>query len=114
MVGNGWEPYTISLRTVNWIKWFLSGNNPKQQWLTSLFFQVQALEQQLEYHLLGNHLFANAKSLLFAGCFFKGELANKWLKHSLSILEKEIPEQILSDGGNFELTPMYHNIILFN
>jgi hypothetical protein len=23
-VGNGWEPYTISLRTVNWIKWHIS------------------------------------------------------------------------------------------
>ncbi|WP_122082583.1 heparinase II/III family protein [Vibrio coralliirubri] len=112
MMGNGWEPYTISLRTVNWIKWFLSGNEPKQEWLASLSLQVQALEQQLEYHLLGNHLFANAKALLFAGCYFKGELADAWLKRGLAILEKEIPEQILADGGNFELTPMYHNTIL--
>ncbi|NAZ91635.1 heparinase II/III family protein [Vibrio toranzoniae] len=112
MVGNGWEPYTISLRTVNWIKWFLSGNDPKEEWLASLSLQAQALEQQLEYHLLGNHLFANAKALLFAGCYFKGELADAWLKRGLAILEKEIPEQILADGGNFELTPMYHNTIL--
>ncbi|MEZ9184404.1 heparinase II/III family protein [Vibrio splendidus] len=112
MIGNGWEPYTISLRTVNWIKWFLSGNQPEDNWLNSLLLQVQALEQQLEYHLLGNHLFANAKALLFAGCFFKGKLADKWLKRGLTILQKEIPEQILDDGGNFELTPMYHNIIL--
>ncbi|MFA0015788.1 heparinase II/III family protein [Vibrio lentus] len=112
MMGNGWEPYTISLRAVNWIKWFLSGNEPKEEWLTSLSLQVQALEQQLEYHLLGNHLFANAKALLFAGCYFKGELADEWLKRGLGILNEEIPEQILADGGNFELTPMYHNIIL--
>ncbi|MGR5354135.1 heparinase II/III family protein [Vibrio sp. DNB22_19_2] len=110
--GNGWEPYPISLRSVNWIKWFLSGNSPKNSWLLSLSLQMQALEQQLEYHLLGNHLFANAKALMFAGCFFKGELADEWLKRGLSILAKEIPEQILADGGNFELTPMYHNIIL--
>ncbi|MEZ8036954.1 heparinase II/III family protein [Vibrio crassostreae] len=112
MVGNGWEPYTISLRSVNWIKWFLSGNEPKEEWLASLSLQVQALEQQLEYHLLGNHLFANAKALMFAGCFFKGELADVWLKRGLAILNEEIPEQILADGGNFELTPMYHNTIL--
>lgn len=112
MVGNGWEPYTISLRAVNWIKWFLSGNEPKDEWLSSLSLQVQALEQQIEYHLLGNHLFANAKALVFAGCFFKGELACLWLKRGLDILDKEIPEQILADGGNFELTPMYHNTIL--
>lgn len=112
MMGNGWEPYTISLRTVNWIKWFLAGNEPKEEWLVSLSLQVQALEQQLEYHLLGNHLFANAKALLFAGCYFEGALADAWLKRGLAILNKEIPEQILADGGNFELTPMYHNTIL--
>lgn len=112
MMGNGWEPYTISLRSVNWIKWFMSGNEPKEEWLASLSLQVQALDQQLEYHLLGNHLFANAKALLFAGCYFKGELADVWLKRGLAILNKEIPEQILADGGNFELTPMYHNTIL--
>ncbi|MFL7020128.1 heparinase II/III family protein [Vibrio cyclitrophicus] len=112
MMGNGWEPYTISLRSVNWIKWFLSGNEPKEEWLASLSLQVQALEQQLEYHLLGNHLFANAKALLFSGCYFKGEFADEWLKLGLGILNEEIPEQILADGGNFELTPMYHNTIL--
>ena len=112
MEGNGWEPYPISLRSVNWIKWFLSGNEPKQEWLASLSLQVQALEQQLEYHLLGNHLFANAKALMFAGCYFKGDLADEWLKRGLGILNEQIPEQILADGGNFELTPMYHNTIL--
>ncbi|WJT06704.1 heparinase II/III family protein [Vibrio harveyi] len=112
MVGNGWEPYPISLRSVNWIKWFLSGNKPKDEWLNSLSLQVQALEQQLEYHLLGNHLFANAKALVFAGCFFKGDIACRWLERGLDILHKEVAEQILSDGGNFELSPMYHNIIL--
>ncbi|WP_135455857.1 heparinase II/III family protein [Vibrio echinoideorum] len=112
MMGNGWEPYTISLRSVNWIKWFLYGNEPKSEWLSSLSLQVQALDQQLEYHLLGNHLFANAKGLVFAGCFFKGKDAKAWLMRGLAILEKEVPEQILADGGNFELTPMYHNTIL--
>ncbi|PMG97752.1 heparinase II/III family protein [Vibrio breoganii] len=112
MMGNGWEPYTISLRCVNWIKWFLSGNEPKSEWLSSLSLQVQALDQQIEYHLLGNHLFANAKGLVFAGCFFKGKKGEDWLKRGLAILEQEIPEQILADGGNFELTPMYHNTIL--
>lgn len=114
MQGTGWEPYTISLRAVNWIKWFLSGNFPKQKWLSSLSLQTQALEQQLEYHLLGNHLFANAKALVFAGCFFEGDLSARWLKLGLDIVKKEIPEQILKDGGNFELTPMYHNIILMD
>lgn len=110
--GNGWEPYTISLRTVNWIKWFLSINKSKKEWNYSLYEQALFLEQNLEYHLLGNHLFANAKALVFSGCYFDGKIADNWLSKGLQILDTQIAEQILDDGGNFELTPMYHNIIL--
>ncbi len=68
--------------------------------------------ERLEYHLLANHLFANAKALVFAGMFFEGDEADEWLEKGLSILEKEIPEQVLPDGGHFERSPMYHSIIL--
>lgn len=112
MTGNGWEPYTLSLRIVNWIKWFLSRDKVDDEWLFSLALQVQALEQQIEYHLLGNHIFSNAKALVFAGCFFEGKLSERWLKKGFEILDKEMHEQILPDGGHFELSPMYHNIIL--
>jgi uncharacterized heparinase superfamily protein len=61
--------------------------------------------------LLGNHLWANAKALVFAGLFFQGEEAEGWLSSGLKILGAEIPEQILSDGGHFERSPMYHAII---
>ncbi|MBY7800186.1 heparinase II/III family protein [Vibrio fluvialis] len=110
--GNGWEPYPISLRIVNWIKFFLRENSVSKIWTKSLWQQAHVLEQELEYHLLGNHLFANAKALVFAGCFFEGDEAKNWLAKGLSILDKEIPEQILIDGGNFELSPMYHQTIL--
>ena len=114
--GNGWEPYPSSLRIVNWIKWFLldlnSHNNVKQMWLDSLVIQTRFLSQNLEYHLLGNHLFANAKALVFAGLFFKGKEADHWYQLGVSIVNKELSEQVLSDGGNFELSPMYHAIFL--
>ncbi|WP_021024127.1 heparinase II/III family protein [Salinivibrio costicola] len=110
--GNGWEPYPQSLRIVNWIQWFLSGNQPEAIWQESLWQQAAVLEQDLEYHLLGNHLFANAKALIFAGCYFEGVDASRWLETGLSIIDKELKEQILDDGGNFELTPMYHNTML--
>ena len=114
--GNGWEPYPSSLRIVNWIKWFLldlnSHNNVKQMWLDSLVIQTRFLSQNLEYHLLGNHLFANAKALVFAGLFFKGKEVDHWYQLGVSIVNKELSEQVLSDGGNFELSPMYHAIFL--
>lgn len=110
--GVGWEPYPTSLRIVNWIKWSLSGNTLSTECLQSLAVQTRWLSKNLEIHLLGNHLFSNAKALIFAGLFFDGVEADKWLKSGLRILESEISEQILSDGGHFELSTMYHSIIL--
>lgn len=111
-LGNGWEPYPLSLRIVNWIKWALSGNELRSEWRHSLAVQARHLARRLEWHLLGNHLFANAKALVFAGAFFHGPEADRWLDKGLSILDRELDEQVLGDGGHFELSPMYHAIIL--
>ena len=61
---------------------------------------------------MGNHLFANAKALIFSGLFFDGEEAKSWYLKGFNILKRELAEQILPDGGNFELSPMYHIIFL--
>tara|TARA_B100000795_G_C22806825_1_gene445593 strand:+ start:5164 stop:6798 length:1635 start_codon:yes stop_codon:yes gene_type:complete len=111
-LGNGWEAYPSSLRIINWIKWSLTGNYFEQKWLDSLATQVRYLSKNLETHLLGNHLFTNAKALVFAGLFFKGEESDSWYKNGIRIIEKELAEQVLDDGGNFELSPMYHSIFL--
>jgi uncharacterized heparinase superfamily protein len=110
--GTGWEPYPTSLRIVNWIKWAMKGNALGPEARASLAVQVRWLSRRLEYHLLGNHLFANAKALIFAGLYFDGDEAQDWLECGLTILEREIPEQILRDGGQFELSPMYHALAL--
>ncbi len=109
--GAGWEPYPLSLRIVNWIFWILDGNAPHQRILDSLASQVRAVEDQLEYHLLGNHLWANAKALVFAGLFFEGDEAEAWLAKGLAIAEAERAEQFLADGGHFELSPTYHQLL---
>lgn len=110
--GTGWEPYPVSLRSVNWIKWFLAGNAPEADWLHSLAVQVRWLRRRLEWHLLGNHLFVNAKALVYAGLYFDGDEAREWLDCGLRILERELPEQILADGGHFERSTMYHALAL--
>ncbi len=110
--GNGWEPYPTSLRIANWIKWALAGNEPNAAWLDSLAQQTRWLAQTLEWHLLGNHVLANAKALVLAGLYFEGPEAERWLDAGLSICEAELKEQILADGAHFELSPMYHAIIL--
>lgn len=113
--GNGWEPYPLSLRVVNWVKWFSKYpeylNETAQQ---SLALQGEALAEQLEYHILGNHLFANAKALVFIGVYFDGAQAVSWLAKGLRLLDREIPEQFLLDGGHFERSPMYHATLLWD
>lgn len=110
--GNGWEPYPLSLRVVNWVKWALSGGELSPPALNSLAVQARWLTGRLEIHLLGNHLFANAKALLFAGLFFEGAEADGWRKTAMRILAREVPEQFLPDGGQFELSTMYHALAL--
>lgn len=110
--GSGWEPYPTSLRIVNWIKWALVGNALPEEAIASLAVQTRWLTGRLEWHLLGNHLFANAKALIFAGLYFEGEESQSWLERGLRILKREIPEQIGPDGGQFELSPMYHALAL--
>ncbi|MFO1266416.1 MAG: heparinase II/III family protein [Rubrivivax sp.] len=100
------------MRIVNWIKWFLAGEPAQAPWLASLAVQARWLAQRLEWHLLGNHLFANAKALFFAGLFFEGREADEWLATGARILERELPEQVLDDGGQFERSPMYHALAL--
>jgi len=110
--GTGWEPYPCSLRIVNWLKWHLAGNTLPDECVQSLAMQAMHLSKRLEWHLLGNHLFSNAKALIFSGLAFSGPEAQRWLSKGLQIVGRELPEQVLEDGGNFERSPMYHSIFL--
>ena len=110
--GVGWDPYPTSLRIVNWVKWQSAGNVLPDACVQSLAVQARWLTQRIEWHILGNHLFANAKALIFAGVFFSGGEADRWLREGLKIVANQLPEQALADGGNFERSPMYHAIFL--
>ena len=112
---DAWEPFPVSLRMVNWIKLFLRLDFKGQiegPWLKSLYHQALWLEKNIEYHLLANHLFKNGKALVFAGLYFAGDDAERWLKKGLQILSTQLEEQILPDGGHFERSPMYHAMVL--
>lgn len=127
---DAWEPYTASLRIVNWVKFFLSlsaaslkkstGDEGatkgelhaglKPEWLKSLYSQALWLEQNIEYHILANHYLKNGVALFFAGAYFQGVDADRWLKKGVQILREELDEQFLADNGHFERSPMYHSI----
>jgi uncharacterized heparinase superfamily protein len=112
IAGNGWEPYPLSLRICNWIRWSLSGGDLQTDMRNSLAVQLRQLANSLEYHLLGNHLWANAKALYFGGLYFEGAEAERWKSLGMRLLGQELAEQILADGGHFERSPTYHALIL--
>lgn len=109
--GDAWEPYTLSLRIVNWIKFFIQNPAALQEgWLKSLYRQALWLEKNIEYHLLANHYLKNGVALFFAGMYFVGSDAERWLEKGRRILASELAEQFLTDGGHYERSPMYHAI----
>lgn len=110
--GTGWEPYPLSLRIVNLVKWLARQPRVEPAHLASVATQAGTLARRIEYHLLGNHLFANAKALVFAGALIEGAAADAWVEQGLALLDAQIPEQFLPDGGHFERSPMYQATLL--
>jgi uncharacterized heparinase superfamily protein len=130
----GWEPYPLSLRIVNWLKLLVRHNggtdpsaplvprvpsplgggsvNYLQMLLESLAQQTATLRRRLEKDLLGNHLLKNIKALLFAGALLETAASFGWWNEGEELLEQELNEQILPDGGHFERSPMYHSQVL--
>ena len=105
------EPYPASLRIMNLIR-FVNMNEissiDKTQFLKYIKSESNYLEQNLEFHILGNHLLENLFALKMVKSLFE-EDASKIEK----LLMVQLNEQILIDGAHFELSPMYHKIILF-
>lgn len=110
--GVGWDPYPTSLRIVNWVKWIFSDSTLPAGMQSSLGVQARWLNHRMEKHLQGNHLFSNAKALIFAGVCFEGAEPAKWVRRGVKTIGRQIDEQILSDGGHFERSPMYHGLFV--
>ena len=109
-IKDGLEPFPISLRGMNWIKFLSRYQISDEQIGNALYAQYKILMDNLEYHLLGNHLLENGFSLLFGAYYFQDE---QFYAKAKEILTSELDEQILEDGAHFELSPMYHQIMLF-
>jgi hypothetical protein len=104
------EPYPVALRVMNTIR-FISAEDLKNADIScDLYAQLAYLNNNLEYHLLGNHLLEDAFALFMGGHFFN---IDAWCQTAKTILYKELNEQVLDDGAHFELSPMYHQIIFF-
>jgi hypothetical protein len=115
--GDGWEPYAISLRVVNWIyaRLLFGGaieEDVRHRIDRSLHQQLRFLERRLELHILANHLQKNLKALVVGGLYFSDGSAGRWRARGAELLWRELFEQVLPDGCHFERSPMYHAIAL--
>lgn len=109
LLKNGNESFPASLRIINWIKFLIKNEIENISLSTSLFSQCHILRQNIEYHLMGNHLLENGFALTMGGIFFQDKILFMEGRH---ILARELEEQILDDGAHFELSPMYHCLML--
>lgn len=112
--GDGWSAYTISLRLTNWMAYLASVGDKldasfRKEMEESIFEQYVYLSGHLEKETLGNHYFENLKTLVLCALFL-GDTQS--LPICLDAFRKECREEILPDGMHFELSPMYHKIVL--
>ena len=109
------EAYTISMRIPNilicmeLLKEKLIGTDLERKLMNSLYQQYQYLIRTQELALLANHYFENLKTIVISSLFFNElDVYHKYFSRFLG----QIEEQILSGGLHFELSLMYHKIIL--
>jgi hypothetical protein len=108
--GDPWHPYPLSTRAGNWIAALAlapaAGSAPV---VASLWRQLAHLERNVEDDVLGNHVIRNARALVLGGVAFG---APRLLARGRRLLARELPEQILADGGHYERSPVYHLVVL--
>jgi len=118
-VGWGWDPYSVSLRVVNWLK-FAAAFEPElgaepavaARIARSLRAQGRHLARNVEWHLRCNHLLENGRALLFLGSAFGDDRARRWERAGRRIVDGGVREQFFRDGCHVERSPMYHMLVL--
>lgn len=107
---DAWHPYPLSTRVGNWVAAIaLEPEASSELVVRSLWRQLLHLERNVEDDVLGNHVIRNARALVLGGSAFGAE---RLLERGFALLARELPEQILPDGGHYERSPVYHLVVL--
>ncbi|MEX0771801.1 MAG: heparinase II/III family protein [Balneolales bacterium] len=109
ILADGKEAYPTSLRLINWLK-FIYRHNIRNQGINDFMLSdLHNLTRNVEFHLMANHLLENAMALTIGGyCLNQQDIYEK----GMNLLVKELDEQMCDDGGHYERSPMYHQILL--
>ena len=108
------EPYPTSRRLVSWVKYYIQNKMlPECNVLNAMIGQSQFLSKNIENHITGNHLISNYKAMIFVGIYFHmSEMGRGFFNLGITGLIRELKIQVLEDGCHFELSPMYHCMVL--
>ena len=107
---DAWHPYPLSTRAGNWIAALtLVPELASPALSASLWLQLRRLEENVEDDVLGNHVIRNARALVLGGAAFDEPALTR---RGIDLLRRELPEQVLRDGGHYERSPVYHLVVL--
>lgn len=120
-VGVNWNcAMESAIRAIN-LLWahsmFFESNQIEEDFLAPLFnllaFHAEFIFTNLENKgvLNGNHYIANLVGLLYISKFLPLKSSTKYINFCLSQLKKEMNNQVLPDGTNFESSIPYHRFV---
>jgi heparinase II/III-like protein len=110
--GDAWHPYVVSTRIANWVAALtLAPSLATPAVGESLRTQLRYLMRNVEHDILGNHVIRNAKALVLGGRSLGDDAAERLGRR---LLRRELPEQVLADGGHYERSPAYHRLVLLD
>lgn len=106
-----WDAYPVSERLINWALSVAAFDIYEDDIARSYAQQTIWLWRRLEYDLRANHLLKNAVALVVAAA---ATADAPQAKRALTLLETQVSEQVLDDGGHYERSPMYHACVLWD
>jgi hypothetical protein len=107
--GDAWHPYTASTRALNWIAAATLDPPLAPVVAEGARRALARVAANVEDDVLGNHVIRNAAALVLGGAAFDDRSLRD---RGGRLLARELPEQILSDGGHYERSPAYHRLVL--
>jgi hypothetical protein len=111
-----WNTFAVATRIGWWSRaclllgrqWFEMRLRFAEKVLQSLWRQAEYVFRHVEWDLRGNHLMRDACGLAWAARLLDDPRSDRWMSRATELALAQIEEQILSDGGHFERSPMYH------
>lgn len=103
-----WRPDVLGRRLFAWLgsyDFFCASATDefRDQYFTGIIRQGRHLSRALPGRITGEPLLAAIKGLIVAGLAVRGH--EKWVDQGLTLLERELDQQILADGGHVSRNP---------